>query len=83
MSTYSVATAKNKLSELIKRAIAGEDVVITRHGQPVVELRPVKRIPGPMMEADWAWLDANRVARLDPEKDAVDLVRELRDEGEA
>jgi prevent-host-death family protein len=83
MSTYSVAEAKNKLPQLINRALAGEGVVITRHGRPVVELKPVKANPGPMTEADWAWLDANRVPRLDPERDAVELVREMRDEGEA
>ena len=41
MSTHSVAEAKNKLPELIDRALKGEGIVITRHGHPVVELRPV------------------------------------------
>ena len=41
MSRHSVAEAKNHLSELIDRALKGEGVVITRHGQPVVELKPV------------------------------------------
>jgi antitoxin (DNA-binding transcriptional repressor) of toxin-antitoxin stability system len=39
MSAYSVATAKNSLPSLIDKAIAGEAVVITRHGKPVAELR--------------------------------------------
>ena len=41
MSAYSVAEAKNRLPELIDRALKGEDVVITRHGHSVVELKPV------------------------------------------
>ena len=36
MTTYSVAEAKNRLSELIDRALAGEGVTITRRGRPVV-----------------------------------------------
>jgi antitoxin (DNA-binding transcriptional repressor) of toxin-antitoxin stability system len=34
MTTRSVAEAKNRLSELIDRALNGEPVVITRHGRP-------------------------------------------------
>ncbi len=33
--------AKTKLSQLVKRAQAGEDVVITRRGTPVARLVPV------------------------------------------
>ena len=53
--------------------------MITRHGQPVVELKPVKPAPGPMTEADITWLDAHRVK---PEVigDAARLIREMRDE---
>ncbi len=45
MSSYSVATAKNALPSLIDKAIAGEEVVITRSGKPVAELRPTGRLP--------------------------------------
>ncbi len=40
MSSYSVAEAKNGLPSLIDKALAGEEVVITRRGREVVELRP-------------------------------------------
>jgi prevent-host-death family protein len=40
MGTYSVADAKANLPRLIDRAMQGEEVVITRHGKPVAELRP-------------------------------------------
>jgi prevent-host-death family protein len=80
MSTYSVAEAKNKLSALIKRAVEGEDVVITSHGQPVVQLKPIKRRPKRMTEADLKWLDARR-ARLPMAKvDAGTFVSQMRDE---
>lgn len=38
MPHYSVATTKDKLSSLIDKALAGEEVVITRHGKPTVRL---------------------------------------------
>jgi prevent-host-death family protein len=41
MSQHSVVEAKNRLSELIDRALKGEGVVITRHGRPVAELKPI------------------------------------------
>lgn len=44
MTTYSVAEAKNRLPSLIDRALEGEEVIITRHGKPVVELRPRRQI---------------------------------------
>ena len=34
--------AKTKLSQLVERAAAGEDVVITRRGKPVARLVPVE-----------------------------------------
>ncbi len=41
MARYSVATTKNNLSSLIDKALAGEEVVITRHGKPIVALSVV------------------------------------------
>lgn len=43
MPTYSVAETKDKLSALIDKALAGEEVVITRRGKPTVELRATDR----------------------------------------
>jgi prevent-host-death family protein len=42
MAHYSVAAAKDALSSLIAKAEAGEEVIITRHGRPAVELRPAQ-----------------------------------------
>ncbi len=41
MSSYSVADAKNQLSRLINKALDGEEIIITRRGKPVIELRPM------------------------------------------
>lgn len=62
MTAYSVADAKNTLPQLIDRALLGEEVVITRRGKPVAELRPVSPRPPPPAGTD-AWLDARTRAR--------------------
>lgn len=79
MSSHSVAEAKSHLSELIDRALKGEDVVITRHGHPVVELKPVSPPPRRITEADIKWLRAHRIP-CEGTEDAVTLVRRMRDE---
>jgi prevent-host-death family protein len=79
MSTHSVADAKNHLSKLIDRALAGEGVTITRHGKPVVELRPVSPAPGPVTPADVDWVAARRRGRKAKE-DAGTFVSRMRDE---
>lgn len=38
----SVSDAKGQLTDLVRRAEAGEEVVLTRHGHPAVTLTPVK-----------------------------------------
>ena len=42
MSTTNVAEAKAKLSQLIDKALSGEEVVIAKHGKPLVKLVPVE-----------------------------------------
>jgi prevent-host-death family protein len=79
MSVYSVIEAKNRLSELIVDALAGDVVVITRHGQPVVGLRSTRASGRPVTEADLDWLAARRVGRVMPAEDAGTLVRRMRD----
>ena len=39
----ATSDAKAQLPELMRRAEAGEDVVITRHGQPRIRLVPVEQ----------------------------------------
>jgi len=79
MSTYSVAEAKAKLSALINEALEGEGVVITRHGQPVVEIKPVARRPGPITKEDIDWLRKRRASRKTGLNAGV-FVSKMRDE---
>lgn len=41
----SVTDAKAQLTELVRRAEAGDEVVLTRHGQPAVRLVPIRARP--------------------------------------
>ena len=41
----SVDEAKGRLTELVRRAEAGEEVVLTRHGQAAAKLEPMRRRP--------------------------------------
>jgi prevent-host-death family protein len=38
----SVTEAKGQLTELVRRAEAGDEVILTRHGHPAVRLVPIK-----------------------------------------
>jgi prevent-host-death family protein len=81
MTTYSVAEAKNNLSKLIDLALKGEKVTITRHGAPVVELRPAQKPARPITQADLDWLAAIRIKPINPlAEDAGELVSRMRDE---
>jgi len=82
MGTHSVAEAKNRLPELIDRALKGEDVVITRHGRPVAELKPIPEPARPVSAADLDWLAARCVGRKLPDEDAGTFVSRMRDEDE-
>jgi len=41
--TVNMHQAKSSLSRLVERALAGEDVVIARNGEPLVRLVPVSK----------------------------------------
>jgi prevent-host-death family protein len=43
MERIGIYDARSKLSELIERVQSGEEVVLTRHGEPVACLVPEKR----------------------------------------
>jgi prevent-host-death family protein len=47
MASISVYNARAEFSRLIERALAGEDIVITRRGKPAVRLVPVAQAPAP------------------------------------
>jgi prevent-host-death family protein len=41
----SVSDAKGQLTELVRRAESGDEVVLTRHGKAVARLVPVSEMP--------------------------------------
>lgn len=45
MVKFNIREAKDQLSQLIERALAGEDVVIAKAGKPVVRLVPYRQRP--------------------------------------
>lgn len=45
MTHVSVSDAKAQLTDLVRRAEAGEDVVLTRHGREVARITTIKRRP--------------------------------------
>ena len=49
----SISEAKAKLSALINVALAGEEVILTKHGRPVAEIRPfaAKKSPAEKLSA--------------------------------
>lgn len=42
MSDIGILEAKTRLSRCVDRALAGEEVIFTRHGKPLVKLVPVE-----------------------------------------
>ncbi|MBZ9808557.1 type II toxin-antitoxin system prevent-host-death family antitoxin [Mesorhizobium sp. BR1-1-9] len=41
----SATDAKGQLTELVRRAEAGDEIVLTRHGQAAVRLVPIRAVP--------------------------------------
>jgi antitoxin (DNA-binding transcriptional repressor) of toxin-antitoxin stability system len=79
---HSVAAAKSQLLALIDRALKGEEVVITRHGHPVVELKAMQRPARPITKETIDWLDRVRVGRRGAD-DAGTFVSRMGDEVDA
>jgi prevent-host-death family protein len=83
MPDYSVAEAKNNLPKLLDRALAGEEVTITRRGKPIAKIvanQPVASCDDrPTSANDVDWIRRNRVAPK-VEVDAAVAVREMRDD---
>lgn len=53
MHIANIHDAKSHLSELIRRAIAGEEVVIARANEPLVRLQPLLRDTRPRYGGQW------------------------------
>jgi prevent-host-death family protein len=78
MVTVSLAQAKARLSELLDKVEAGEEVVITRRGRAVAHVLAVRRAKKPLRLKDLAEF---RAAMPPLRRPSAELLRELRDEG--
>ena len=76
MAEYSVADAKNHLPKLIDRALEGEEVIITRRGKPVIELRAASPKPNPPLGTD-EWLAERRKSRPAINITSVELLNSI------
>jgi prevent-host-death family protein len=75
MSTVTLAEAKTHLSRLLDRVEAGEEVVITRRGQPIARISPVEKPKHPIKSlAEFR----NRMPGW--RKSSAELLREMREE---
>lgn len=43
MDSYNIADAKARLSELVERVTAGEEIEIKKRGEPVAKIVPLQR----------------------------------------
>jgi len=90
MARYSVAEAKNNLPKLLDKALAGEEVTITRRGEPIAHIVPDLKsldapIDAPKSAFDVEWLRRHRVTpedHLNPEFGSDKIIRRMRDEGD-
>lgn len=80
MAHYSVAQAKDSFSKLLDKAEAGEEVVITRRGEVIAELRP-KRVAAASRDDLFERLQILRESLPPLPVSAAQLIREMRDEG--
>jgi prevent-host-death family protein len=80
MSTYSIAQAKDQLSRLVDEVLDGQQVTITRHGKPVVELRPAAPAGQPVTMKDIEWLRKCRASLPSFDGDTVAEIRTMRDD---
>ena len=58
--TISAAEAKAGLSDLLRRAESGEEIIVTRNGEPVAQIGPLRQriggfMRGEVVEIDKAW----------------------------
>jgi prevent-host-death family protein len=81
MAEISVADAKNGLPKLIDRVLAGEHIVITRHGHRVAELRPTAT-PAKGSPSHYSLLRKARAARKPVDITSVELLNAMYDEDE-
>ncbi|SFV03271.1 hypothetical protein SAMN02799631_03953 [Methylobacterium sp. 174MFSha1.1] len=78
MAYYSLEDAIARLPELLAKATEGEEVIITRLDEDLVQLVPTE--PRPVTKEEMDRIKANQVIPLKP-FDSTALIRQMRDEG--
>lgn len=78
MLTVTLAQAKAQLSEILNKVEAGEEVIVTRRGRPVAQIRAVEKKLEPLPLEELA---AFRARMPSLSKPSFELIREMRDEG--
>jgi len=73
MGQVNIAEAKTHLSDLIARAEAGETILISRRGRPVVELRAIQQ---PRQPIDVAALRAFITTLPETQSGTVEAMRD-------
>lgn len=76
MNTVTLADAKTHLSHLLDQVEAGEEVVITRRGQPIARITSIEKPKQPIKS-----LAEFRRNMPRWRKNSAELLREMRDEG--
>ena len=80
MGVYSIAEAKNRLPKLIDKALEGEEVVISRRGKPLVEIKPTAPQPAQPLEHIREmdeWLFARTRSRPRVRMTSVELLNQM------
>ena len=62
MEIVNMHNAKSRLSQLVKKVLAGEKIIISKNNEPIVELVAfkkdgIKRIPGALTGKIWSSKD--------------------------
>lgn len=78
METISLAQAKARLSEVLDRVEAGEEVVITRRGRAIARVESVRK---PLKPIAFDELAAVRAKLPKATTSSAELIRQLRNEG--
>ena len=69
MADVTIRELRNKGGEVVDRAARGERVIITRSGQPVAELRPLR----PPLTAEALIESRRNLPRVDPDRLRADI----------
>ncbi len=72
-----MAEARARFSALLDKVEAGETVVITRRGEPIVDMSAHRT---PRGRVDWSWLREETAKIPYSSLDSGDLAREMRDD---